>query len=134
MKKKTILFIIGGILVILIVTNPSVSAFKDHLGAPSTLGMERKYNFFVCSIFRYDTEYIGVLGNFIEVKAIPDTIASAKVDTSGRINWIYSTNDPTGTLYSSLISAGYTTAILGTKDSFTSNVRIPNKAKNCTMG
>jgi len=61
-------YIVGGVLAFLLITNPSLQAFKAHQGEVSYEGLNRKYNFFVFSIYGDGTsQYIGVLGNFIEI-------------------------------------------------------------------
>jgi hypothetical protein len=65
--KKKILIGVSILILLLIVTNPSANALKDHLGIRSTFGIQRKYNFFLFSIYTYDKEYIGIIGNFIGI-------------------------------------------------------------------
>ena len=70
-----------GIIVVLILTNPSRSAFTSYLHQSGSAGIGRKYNFFVCSIYSDNNNsgyrggsfhpktdlYIGFLGNFIQL-------------------------------------------------------------------
>ena len=69
MKKKTILYVIGIVLLILIITNPSATAFKEYSGAPSERYFIKKYNFFVCSIYYDGDTYLGVVGNFFKLNS-----------------------------------------------------------------
>jgi hypothetical protein len=131
--KRKLLFLIGGIVLLFIITNPSPSALKDHLGAKSTLGIQRKYNFFIFSIYTYDINYVGIIGNFFEVKEdtmktvapknpIPDTVYNVN-------GFIYNVRgNAKETLYDSLILAGYTMKNLGDKDTFYRNVTDSIKA------
>jgi hypothetical protein len=59
---------LAGICFILMLTNPSMSAFKERVGANSYKTTYRLNNFFVCSIY-YDGQYkyVGVLGNFFKM-------------------------------------------------------------------
>ena len=96
--KRIISYMIIGIVAILIITNPSITSFKSYLGKNSYLGLMRKSNYFIYSVYRdssYDDEndiqhsdvYIGVVGNFwmgrrpVNLKS--DTLLSKYVDTIG---------------------------------------------------
>jgi len=61
-----------GILLLLIVTNPSAKSFKEYLGRDSYFGLIRKYNFFVFSIYetKGSVQYLGLVGNFFEIKVL----------------------------------------------------------------
>lgn len=64
--KKKVLYVAGAILILLIVTNPSMQSFKEFLGKNTYHGLSRKTNFFVFSSFSNEgINYIGVFGNFI---------------------------------------------------------------------
>lgn len=65
MKKKG-LFIIGGIVLLFIITNPSITAFKSFQGKNSYEGLSKPINMFVYSIYEDDVgyRYIGFMGNF----------------------------------------------------------------------
>lgn len=65
MKKA--LYIIGAILLILIITNPGVRAFKEYLGMNTYNGLRRTSNFFVCSIYEGDSKYFAIAGNFFKI-------------------------------------------------------------------
>ena len=71
---------IAMLLLILIVTNPSIQAFKEHVGSNTYSGLYRDKNFFVASVYRYHSrEYVGVIGNFIKggyrhSDVVPDTV------------------------------------------------------------
>ncbi len=55
-----------GAMLLLIITNPSISAFKAYIGSNTYRGLERPLNFFICSVYRYGGEkYLGVVGNFM---------------------------------------------------------------------
>lgn len=54
---------------ILIITNPSLLAFKEHIGNYKDGVVSRESNFFVCSIFKFNTRrYIGIAENFFKLK------------------------------------------------------------------
>jgi len=67
--------IAASVLLLLIITNPSISAFKAYRGSDSYRGLIREHNYFVCSVYQdstYDNEndiqhkerYFGVIDNF----------------------------------------------------------------------
>lgn len=98
MKKKTWLIIISIFLFILIITNPTVNRYKEYLNSNggktenynyesydlstnsailthTNITCGKEYNFFIFSVFKYQTGYegkfikhIGIFGNFIEIK------------------------------------------------------------------
>ncbi len=85
--KRSYYWLIG-ILLFLIITNPSIKAFKDYLGNEDYKHLQKKSNFFVCSIFECEgIRYFAILGNFFEVAEVirptgdnilippPDTLA-----------------------------------------------------------
>jgi hypothetical protein len=80
MKKGWIItLIIGGVFVLL---NPSITAFKEYLGINSYDGIQRKYNFLLCSVYEYDqNKYLGIGANFIQVKKV-EKIEPPKDSTS----------------------------------------------------
>ena len=62
----------------MIVTNPSQTTFKNHLGLTSYSGLKREFNFFIFSIYSevdYPTDkyYFAIAGNFFHLakKEIP---------------------------------------------------------------
>ena len=71
-------YIVAILLLLLVITNPSVDALKDHIGKKSKNDdVTRTYNFFIFSFYEdsFDTfrvtdrnVYFGILGNFILVK------------------------------------------------------------------
>jgi len=64
--RSRIKYIVFGLLVVLIATNPSQRDFKEYLGADGYDGLKRTYNFFVCSVYeRHSTNYFAIMGNFI---------------------------------------------------------------------
>ena len=57
-----------GVLLLLIITNPSVKAFKDYLGKTSYINMRKENNFFVGSLYSYNGEsYFAIAGNFFKI-------------------------------------------------------------------
>lgn len=66
-----------GLLLILIVTNPSPNQFREYSGWRQYHSVHRRWNLFVCSIYEGDWDksyrpiYIGVLGNFFIVNWEP---------------------------------------------------------------
>ncbi|WP_419788884.1 hypothetical protein HDF19_02070 [Mucilaginibacter sp. E4BP6] len=67
MKKS--LYILGGIILLFIITNPSISAFKAYIGSNTYSGLKRTTNLFVCSIYKHNgVDYFGITGNFFELK------------------------------------------------------------------
>lgn len=72
--KKKVFYILLAILLLLIVTNPSQTDFKNFIGARSFNGLQRKYNFFVLSIYNDDNrDYWGFAGNFIKSESDDST-------------------------------------------------------------
>lgn len=66
-KMKKIYYVFIGVL-LLIITNPNVKAFKDYLGYDSYSGLKRTSNFFICSTYRsHSVKYLGVVGNFFRL-------------------------------------------------------------------
>jgi hypothetical protein len=64
--RKKLLIGLGVILVIMLITNPSIKDFEEY---ENSRNVKREYNFFVCSIFKhYNDRYLGILGNFFELK------------------------------------------------------------------
>ena len=62
---KKIWYVVIGIIVILIITNPSVTAFKTYLGRDSYYGLKRPANLFICAFYKDHTkDYFGMIGNF----------------------------------------------------------------------
>ena len=69
MRMKKRYYWIIGILLLLIFTNPSVKAFKDYLGHPEYVHVQRPINFIIGSVFRVsEGTYVGILDNFIRLK------------------------------------------------------------------
>ena len=64
MKKKH--YVMLGVLLVLIITNPSATAFKLYKGHDTSV--KRPLNLFICSIYINRGEYyLGILGNFIQL-------------------------------------------------------------------
>jgi len=71
MKRKPLL-ITAGILLLFIITNPSVSSFKTYRGRSGYNGLSRPINLLVASV--YDDggrRYIGVMENFFKITSEP---------------------------------------------------------------
>lgn len=68
-SKQKRLYILAGVLLLFIITNPSTKAFKDHTGARNYSRITKDYDFFVCSVYSYGMygSYLGILGNFISL-------------------------------------------------------------------
>ncbi len=75
--KKKVLYIVGVILLILIVTNPSYSSFLGFLDEQEFSTAERKANYIVCSIYSVEfnsddfghkkENYFAMLGGFYKI-------------------------------------------------------------------
>lgn len=69
MKKGWIITLV--IIGMFILLNPSIAAFKEFLGVSSYDGIQRNYNFLLCSIYEHDqNKYLGVGANFIQIKKV----------------------------------------------------------------
>ena len=88
-KKRKALSLLIFILLFLVMTNPSMTTFKNYLGYSSYEGLKKERNFFIFSVFRYkfsepkkpylpygrdhvpvaprNEVYIGIAGNFFEL-------------------------------------------------------------------
>ncbi len=150
MKKKH--YIILGIVAIFIITNPSITAFKNYLGSSSYSGLKRTENFFVCSLYSHGgRKYFGIAGNFWEIPPPRPTEAylrSLKQDSlrkSDSSMYSYLTNDSSYhvkdtvgkykvlRLYYSLLNEGYTAANLGNFEQFESAVKDTTTATKIYM-
>jgi hypothetical protein len=75
--KKIILYVFGVVLLILIITNPSLKDFMENQSNETYMGLSREHNFFLWSIYvssgynpegtTYYGKYLGILGNFIMI-------------------------------------------------------------------
>jgi hypothetical protein len=98
--KKRWYYIVIGIVAVFIVTNPSIKAFKDHLGRTNYEYLSCKYNFFVCSIYLDDQqEYLGITGNFFPIQtqvtaSIYPSVSSGSVRNDPNEIDIFSTKSP----------------------------------------
>jgi len=55
------------VLLLFIITNPSISAFKAYIGSNTYSGLKRTTNLFICSLYKHDGKtYFGIAGNFWE--------------------------------------------------------------------
>jgi hypothetical protein len=71
-KNRKKLYIIGTVLLLLIITNPSLKSFKEHLGQTTDNGLSRNYNLLVFSIYDDSyNKYLGIFENFIKIGSIP---------------------------------------------------------------
>ncbi|WP_158826584.1 hypothetical protein [Mucilaginibacter lacusdianchii] len=67
-------YIIAAILLVLVVTNPSIREFESHEkgGHANASEFGRIHNYFICSIYQsnnadYRRKYFAILGNFYEI-------------------------------------------------------------------
>jgi len=70
MKKKYV-YVIGAIILVLVITNPSYSSFKAYLGDEEarTSDTRRTTNLFICSKYSAnDRNFFAIAGNFIELE------------------------------------------------------------------
>lgn len=68
-KKKWL--VTFAIILIFILLNPTIRDFQDYKGLSKTktVGIRKKFNFLVCTIYEYhDTYYLGILKNFSVIK------------------------------------------------------------------
>jgi hypothetical protein len=85
MKSKKTLLITGGVVLLFIITNPSISAFKAYEGSNTYEGLKRPLNLFICSVYKDQRlhEYLGVFGNFVRVGGYTYApVVSEPVDTT----------------------------------------------------
>lgn len=71
MKKRYYLAI--GVLLVLIITNPGMKAFKDYLGCSDCNNVKRDANLFIGGIYtsKYNGKYLGFFGNFFLIEKYP---------------------------------------------------------------
>lgn len=105
LTKKNKTFIgIAALFLLLIITNPSVTAFKSYLGKNSYAGLMRKSNYFVYSTYvdnTYDDDrdiqhsdrYIGFVGNFFR-RDQEDKQPTANIDSSAKADTVAITSLP----------------------------------------
>lgn len=58
--------------VVLLLTNPNLREFKEHLGRVEYNRLSRQYQFFFFSVYKFDyyggwNIYLGIAGNFIDI-------------------------------------------------------------------
>lgn len=62
---KKFWYVLIGIIILLVITNPSVTDFKTYLGRDSYNGLKRPLNLFICAFYKNRSqEYFGMIGNF----------------------------------------------------------------------
>lgn len=71
-KVKKVWIVVGVIVLILIITNPTPKEFKEYMGYPdNSLSIKRAYNFIIFSIYTdkkdFDKHYLAVFKNFFSV-------------------------------------------------------------------
>ena len=77
-----------GILLLFILTNPSISAFKAYVGSNTYSGLKRTTNLFICSIYKHNgVDYFGITGNFFELKKqqVQNTMDASQIDSTSKI-------------------------------------------------
>jgi len=73
-RRQRVRYGIAAFLLLLIITNPSISQFKAYVGSNTYQGLYRPVNLFICSLYKAQGhQYVGVLGNFIE-KPKPEVV------------------------------------------------------------
>jgi len=66
MKKSY--YVLITVLLLFIITNPSVKAFKEYLGRTNYSQLRRDYNFFLCGLYNYHGDrYFAIAGNFFKI-------------------------------------------------------------------
>ncbi len=71
------------ILALLLLTNPSISAFKAYRGSVNYANPKRPLNLFICSVYQdHNLKFLGFLGNFVPVNAPGYKVDSGKVDST----------------------------------------------------
>ncbi|QEM03315.1 hypothetical protein DIU31_007180 [Mucilaginibacter rubeus] len=83
-----------GVLLLLIITNPSISAFKAFRGRDSYSGLKRPLNLFVASVYKeHSKKFIGFFGNFIDISNNPEVLTTPVVaDTIKHDSTVYDTS------------------------------------------
>ena len=110
MKIKKIYYVLIGVLLLLIITNPSIREFKDHVGYNSTDNVFCENNFLIFSIYKKNNGvYYGVLSNFIKVKNEDKPFIPVK----------YSLLE----IYQMLRKAGWGEINIGTFQTFANNIK-----------
>ena len=65
---KIILWVLGILIAILLLTNPSVKRFKEYKGYKNYDGLKRTQEWFIFSIYQsYDNRYVGIFSNFFKM-------------------------------------------------------------------
>ncbi|HEY2582663.1 MAG TPA: hypothetical protein VGI43_12695 [Mucilaginibacter sp.] len=78
MKAKTTLFLIGAVIVVFALYNPSMREFREYLGfdyKAKINGLRRESNYIVCSVYSFygEEKYLGVFGNFFKISSSDTT-------------------------------------------------------------
>jgi hypothetical protein len=95
--RKTI-YITSVILLILVISNPSPNSFKEFSGKLSITPIERKSNYFICSVYQITNifsrhpgqyfenkkEYFAILGHFFKIGEITTIIKPDSAKGSSR--------------------------------------------------
>ena len=93
MRKRKLKIIIASVLIFLIITNPDLKVFKEHVGVQQTsVNVKRNYNFILFSIYQYQyrnenytdnyigkSYYLGIAANFFSLNDEPVNTESTKV-------------------------------------------------------
>ena len=96
-----------GILLLFIITNPSISSFKAYIGDTKYDHLSRPANLFLFSVYEDDfNEYVGVFGNFlqlpehhnthqdsVEMKIMPDSSLAMDSLSRGLKKWTPPSSD-----------------------------------------
>jgi len=86
MKKKY--YWVIGVLLLLIITNPSRKDFNDHMSLGVYENVRRENNFFICSTYKHRNYlYLGIIGNFFKISSPKDLAPMTKAisDTTEKI-------------------------------------------------
>lgn len=81
-----------GLVVLLLLTNPSISEFKAYKGSNTYKGLRRPINLFILSEYEAHNKYIGILGNFFELPKLQfasnSSVAVVKRDSSWKVDTV----------------------------------------------
>jgi hypothetical protein len=69
MFKRKILMVAAAVLVVTVLSNPSIQSFKEYIGNKRDVTLSRPSNYFIFSIYQCNgSRYIGAFGNFFYIK------------------------------------------------------------------